>query len=272
VGLVQQFRPARGAGWANVRETDKDGKFRAEPKNTNCWIVVTHPTGYAELPGMPDSSPRIIRLKPWARIEGTLQVARQPKAHAQMSAVRTQFFFGQNSPRIMVHSQQTTDAHGRFVFERVVPGQQQISSLRTNGSGDAELTSNMTITANCVPGKTAHVDLGTGGRPVIGQLRKSPDAQSDLQLSSAQIWVSQEGQQRGGESQLQFNATADRDGNFAIDDIPPGSYFLNAFFRGQQNLQLQQHRFVVPKVNDKLWQRPVDLGVLTLEVPKARNR
>jgi hypothetical protein len=271
-GLVQQFRPGRRVGWADVRETDKDGRFRAEAKNTNCWIVVTHPTGYAELPGMPNSNPRIIKLQPWARIEGTLQVARKPKARAQMSAYRIQYSFGQNSPQIMVHSQQTTDARGRFVFDQVVPGQQQISSVRMNGEGDGEMTSNMTITANCSPGKTTHVDLGAGGRPVIGQLRKPSDAKSDLKLSSAQIWVSQEGGQMGGESQLQINATVDRDGNFAIDDMPPGSYFLGAYIPGMQNIQLQQHHFVVPKVKDKLWQRPVDLGVLTLEVPKARNR
>jgi hypothetical protein len=171
-----------------------------------------------------------------------------------------------------VHSQQTTDAHGQFVFERVVPGQQQICSMRMNGPGDTEMTSNMTLTANCPPGKTTHVDLGTGGRPVIGQLRKPADAKPNVQLSSAQIWVSQEGGRMEGESQLQFNVRTDRDGNFAIDDIPPGNYSLGAYFPNVQNFQIQQHRFVVPKGNEKLWQRPVDLGVLTLEVPKARNR
>ena len=72
VGLVRRFRRA-GRAVAAVHETDKDGKFRAEAKNTNCWIVVTHPSGYAELPGMPNSNPRIIKLKPWARIEGRIE-------------------------------------------------------------------------------------------------------------------------------------------------------------------------------------------------------
>jgi len=267
VGLVRQFRPAR-RGLADVRETDKEGKFRAEAKNTNCWIVVTHPTGYAELPGMPNSNPRVIKLQRWARIEGTFQVARKLQAHAQMSLFRSQFFFGQNSPQIMVHALQTTDAHGRFVFERVAPGQQQISPTRMNGSGDAEMTSSMTVSANCAPGKTIHVDLGANGRPVIGQLRKLPDANANLKLSSAQIWVSQEGNQMPGDSQLQFNATPDREGNFAIDDIPPGNYSLGAYFPNAQNFQIQQHRFVVPKGNEKLWRRPVDVGVLTISSPE----
>jgi protocatechuate 3,4-dioxygenase beta subunit len=271
VGLVRQFRRAGRVGWAAVHETDKDGKFRAEAKNSNCWIVVTHPSGFAELTGMPNANPRIIKLKPWARIEGTYQVARRPQAKAQMSAFRNQYFFGQNSPQIMVHAMQMTDAHGRFVFDQAVPGRQQISCARANGSGDGEMTSSMTVTANCPPGETTHVDLGAEGRSVIGQLRKSPDAGPDVQVSSAQIWVSQEGGQMWGESGLQFNAKTDRDGNFAIDDMPPGNYVLGAYLPNAQGQgpQIQQHRFVVPKANGKLWQRPVDLGVLTMSNPEG---
>ena len=265
-GLVRQARQGR-QGLAAVHQTDKEGKFRAEAKNSNCWIVVTHATGYAELPGMPNSNPRIIKLKPWARIEGTLQVARQPKANTQISTFRMQSFFGQNSPQVMAQSVQKTDAHGRFMMDRVVPGQQQVSAVRTNGPSDAETTSNMTITASCPAGKSTQVDLGAAGRPVIGQLRKPPDALSVDQLSSTQIWVGQAGGRMWGETQVQFSATTDRDGNFAIDDVPPGSYWLNAFMRGQ-GLRIQQHHFVVPKANGKLWQRPVDLGVLTLSKPE----
>jgi protocatechuate 3,4-dioxygenase beta subunit len=270
VGLVRQFRRAGRVGWAAVHETDKDGKLRAEAKNTNSWIVVTHASGYAELPGMPNSSSRIIKLKPWARIEGTYQVARQPRARVQMSASRIQYFFGQDSPRIMVSALQMTDAHGRFVFEHVVPGQQQVSTTRANGPGDAEMTSSLTVTANCPPSETTHVDVGAEGRPVIGQLRKPPDAKSDVQVSSAQIWVNQEGGQNWGESALQFNATTDRDGNFAIDDMPPGNYMLGAYIPNVQGqgFQIQQHRFSVPKANGKLWQRPVDLGVITFSTPE----
>ncbi len=270
VGLVRQFRRAGRAGWTAVHLTDKDGKFRAEAKNTNCWILVTHPTGFAELTGMPNANPRIIKLKPWARIEGTYQVARKPLARAQMSAFRNQVFFGQNSPQIMVHAMQMTDAQGRFVFDRVVPGRQQISWAQANGLGVGQMASRMTVTANCPPGETTHVDLGAEGRPVIGQLHKPPDAKPEIQVSSAQIWVSQEGGQMWGESGLQFSATTDRDGNFAIDDIPPGNYWLNAYISDNQGqgLQLQQHRFVVPKAKGKLWQRPVDLGVLTMSNPE----
>jgi Carboxypeptidase regulatory-like domain/Polysaccharide lyase family 4, domain II len=280
VGLVRQFRQGRqaGPGLVAVHETDKDGKFRAEAKNPNCWIVVTHATGYAELIGMPSSNPRVIKLKPWARVEGTYQIARQPASNEPISVNKNQYFF-QNSPFISVQSMQTTDRHGRFVVDRVVPGQQRISGSRTNRLDDAETTSSMAIIANCPAGKTTHVDLGMGGRPVIGQLRKPADAKPDLQLSSTQIWVSQEGGQMwgggggGDESQVQFNATTDRDGNFSIEDVPPGSYVLSAWLMGQQGpqLQIQQHRFTVTTVNAKLSQRPVDLGVLTLSLPNERR-
>jgi Carboxypeptidase regulatory-like domain len=267
-GLFRQFRPAGRVALAAVHETDKEGKFRVEAKNTNCSIVVTHPTGYAELSGMPNSNPRTLKLKPWARIEGTFQAARKPVAHAQMVDFRNQFFFGQNEPRIISQSTQSTDARGRFAFDRIIPGQHTVS-FQTDRADDAETASSVTISANCPAGKTTHVEFGTNGRPLIGQLRKPSNAKADLQLSSIQIYINQEGGDRWGQSQLTFNARADRDGNFAIDDVPPGNYFLSAFVPGQQAVQIQQHRFVVPKVNEKLWQRPVDLGVLTMSTPEA---
>jgi hypothetical protein len=267
-GLIGQSRGAGRVAVAAVYETDKEGRFRVEAKHTNCSIVVTHATGYAELSGMPNSNPRIIKLKPWARIEGTFQAGRKPVAHAQMVDFRTQFFFGQNEPRIMSQSTQSTDANGRFTFERIIPGQHTIS-FRADRADDDETGSTVTMSANCPAGKTTQVEFGTNGRPVIGQVRKPPNSKADLQLSSIQLYINQEGGNMWGQSQLTFNARADRKGNFAIDDVPPGTYFLSAFVPGQQAMQIQQHRFVVPKVNDKLWQRPVDLGVLTMSVPEA---
>ena len=87
-------------------------------------------------------------------------------------------------------------------------------------------------------------------------------------MKSANIYVYQEGNGWPVEQQLNFNARPDAKGNFAIDDMPPGNYFLNVWIAGNRPFQMQAHRFTVPKVHEKLSQRPVDLGVLTMEAVK----
>jgi protocatechuate 3,4-dioxygenase beta subunit len=249
-------------GRQDIQETDATGRFRIATKNDEFWLVVTHQSGYAELTGLSNSNPRVVKLAPWARIEGTFQLAHKPQADVEISLDAQ--LFGRNAPPTDRDSQ-TTDLHGRFAFDRVIPGKRRISAKRTSGEGESETTCSRSTVVDCPAGKTARVAFETGGRPVIGQLQAPSDSKPSLQLSAAQIYVGQEQDGRRADSQLQFHATPDRKGNFSIDDVPPGNYFLSAFISGRPDSYFRSHRFTVPKVNEKLSQRPVDVGVLTLE-------
>jgi uncharacterized GH25 family protein len=265
-----------GQGNAELRETDEDGRFRLATKKDDFWIVVTHPSGYAEIPGLPSSGAPVIKLQPWARIEGTFQTARKPQSDVEIS-ISGATFSGQNAPVIVLNSQQLTDLRGRFAFDRVVPGQRQVVSKRTSVTGDSavEMSSSTSITVDCPAGKTAQVDFGTAGRPVIGQLRRPAESNPELQLNTARIFVRLEGNRVGnnllGPSNMTFEANADRDGNFAIEDVPPGKYQLYVYFPQRPGPHVQGHRFTVPKVNEKLSQRPVDLGTLTLQTARPQK-
>ncbi|HXY35073.1 MAG TPA: hypothetical protein VEI07_12660, partial [Planctomycetaceae bacterium] len=268
-GLVQREVGKRVDG-VGQGETDQTGKFRLEAKKDDFLIQLTHKSGYAELAGLPSASPRVIKLAPWARIEGTFQVARRPEPDVEVS-LNSGVNFGR-LPAAAKDSAQPTDSRGRFVFEQVVPGENRILCRRTSDSGTA---SSVSLTVDCLAGQTTHVEFGAaaaGGRPVIGQLHQPADATSEVELSAAQIYVFP--RQQGGErptSQLQFNVAPDREGNFCIDDVPPGSYFLNVFFPGTRGFRVPVRTIVVPKVDEKLSQRPVDLGVLTLRrMPAVR--
>jgi uncharacterized GH25 family protein len=249
-------------GRRDIPETDATGRFRIATKNDGFWLVVTHPSGYAELTGLPNSNPRVIKLAPWARIEGTFQLAHKPQAEIEISLDNAQFF-GPNAA--IDRASQTTDLHGRFAFDRVIPGKRRISAKRTSGEGASETTCSRSMAVDCPAGKTARVDFESGGRPVIGQLQAPSDSKPGLQLSAAQIYVDPEGGGARADSQMQFRATPDRKGNFSIDEVPPGNYLLSAFIPGRRDAYVQSHRFTVPRVNEKLSQRPVDVGVLTLE-------
>jgi protocatechuate 3,4-dioxygenase beta subunit len=249
-------------GRRDVQEADAAGRFRIATKNDDFWVVVTHPSGYAELTGLSNSNPRVIKLAPWARIEGVFQLSHRPQPDVEIS-LNNAMFFGRNQPPIAQDSQ-TTDLHGRFAFERVMPGKRRITAKRTSGEGDSETTFSKTMMIDCPAGKTSQVDFGSGGRPVIGQLEIPADSKLDLQIRSAQIYMSQRGEGRQVDA-VMFTATPDRKGNFAIDDVPPGNYNLNAFISARGDGYTKSHQFTVPKVSEKLSQRPVDLGVLTLE-------
>jgi hypothetical protein len=66
-----------------------------------------------------------------------------------------------------------------------------------------------------------------------------------------------------------FQATLDSQGNLTIDGVPAGDYELSVQVAGIKEKALR-HRFSVPAVDQKLLQRPVDLGVLTLNLGAAQ--
>lgn len=62
-----------------------------------------------------------------------------------------------------------------------------------------------------------------------------------------------------------FTATVDRDGSFRIDDVPAGQYVLSVRFSEHAAGKLSNHRFAVPPAEQAPLERPLDLGLLTLE-------
>jgi hypothetical protein len=248
------------------RQTDTAGRFHFPLPPANSWLVITHPAGYARLKCSPKSPPDIIQLTRWARVEGTLRVGRKllrnEKVHIILDA---DAWLAPPDPLIFANDVQSTDSNGRFVFERVIAGEGRIGRLSVSLSNSSRgATSSTMLRARFVSGNSTHIDLGTSGRPVIGQLKPASDARPDLPWKFALIVVRVDDRQVS-ESSPHFTAMPDSDGNFCIDDVPPGKYWLSVHFVGQGADQpTAARRFSVPSITEKLSQRPVDLGVLTL--------
>ena len=63
-----------------------------------------------------------------------------------------------------------------------------------------------------------------------------------------------------------FHASADKDGSFAIDDVPPGSYQLNVWLEQQQGPRRPiQHLVTVPAGEAEQADAPVDAGEISLD-------
>ncbi|HEV8066750.1 MAG TPA: hypothetical protein VGP76_03370 [Planctomycetaceae bacterium] len=256
--------------------TDEAGRFVFPTQKGDMWFAVTHPTGYAEVKCSRQAVPESIKLAPWLRVEGTYLVARKPQANVRLRLNRTMMNVGgQKVTWIIWQSLVHTDANGRFVFDRALPGLTSIErNLSFNGNqGATEVASGTRIQTRLTAGRTTHIDFGASGRPVIGKLQHAADLKHETAWNFAYVNVTPLVHLFQAPS---FGATVDREGNFSINDVPPGEYVLqvnfikNPFEEGAGE-HLAAHRFTVPEINEKLAQRPVDLGVLTLQ-PGGRLR
>jgi hypothetical protein len=241
--------------------TDESGRFRFPPQNSDFWFIVMHPSGHAQVKCSQTSYPKSIQLTLWSRVEGVYRVARKPKANVAFW-VNHANAIAQNAPWVFENTTAKTDEHGRFVVERVFPGRAWISrSLNLGNQVPTQMDSAPRIQTNLTAGKTTHVEFGATGRPVTGQLRHASDAEPVTPWNFAYVNVTPLVPLFQAPT---FLATIDRDGNFAIDDVPPGEYSMRVYFYRNANEFLNNRRFTVPEINEKLSQRPVDLGVLTL--------
>ncbi|HEV8072385.1 MAG TPA: hypothetical protein VGP76_32000 [Planctomycetaceae bacterium] len=244
-----------------IERTDEGGRFHFAAAVREFWLVVVHPSGEARVQCSRDSIPKKITLTPWARVEGTYRVARKPKPGVEIEIGWHQYL-GSPAAHLYIRNRQITDATGGFVFERVIPGRGGIGHVRARNLGDpSETTSFCRRDASFVSGRTTRVEFGATGRPVTGRLKR-PITAPEVPWSQAYINVRPTGRLHGDE--LAFTAAVANNGEFWVDDVPIGKYSLFVRFRPVGGGWLPAHPFEVPSINEKLWQKPVDLGVLQL--------
>jgi hypothetical protein len=262
---AKQFKLVFDQVSQNTRcSTDKAGRFQVATPSDDFWVVIAHPSGFLRRRFEPNTVPAVLELVPWGRVEGTLRVGRKLQPNTELSIQLENYDqHGPHAPWFGNSPNAKTDATGHFVFEHVVPGRARISK-------SGALTAGQRLSDSCAvyqivvrPDQTTKIDLGTSGRPVIGQLRVPPNAKVAVTAGFAAIFAVADNPQ--SHEPLRFYTLLDDRGNFCLDDVPVGDYRMSVFIRARgRNYQLDQ--FTVPAINEKLSQRPVDLGILTLEL------
>lgn len=250
--------------YASRAVIDADGRFHFPAQDGNFELVITHPEGFALIKSGPDWSARIIRLEPWARVEGTYRVGKNPRAGApiEINNHRMQHF-GEDAPNMSNQHLATTGPDGRFVFERVIPGKGRIGRqiIFMVDKGATEVTSSRNVAAEFPAGKTVHIDLGGTGRPVVGRLEPREGFTGKPRWNFAWIRAMPAGAADNSDRPY-FTVTVDQDGRFRIDDMPPCRYSLDARFDLADVGALPVHGFEVPAGRAD---NPVDLGVIRLK-------
>ncbi len=251
--------------YASRAVTGADGRFHFPAQDGNFELVITHAEGFALIKSGPDWSARIIRLEPWARVEGTYRVGKSPAAGAPIEIDNHRLqFFGKDAPNMFSQHQATTGPDGRFVFERVIPGKGRIGRQITFmvNEGATEVTSSCKVAAEFPAGKTVHIDLGGTGRPVVGKLEPREGFTGKPRWNFATIRAMPAGA-ADDSNRPYYTVTADRDGRFRIDDVPPGRYSLDVMYHRMEDVgALPVHGFEIPAGRTET---PVDLGVIRLK-------
>jgi hypothetical protein len=220
---------------ADYRETDARGQFHFPPQFPGCKLVITHPSGFAAFEPDVHARHRTIHLDAWTRVEGTLRVGGQSQANVLIQIwlkrsdvprpdddARSQFFYIGRNLRA------TTGPDGHFVFERVATGTGQVGpALAIGPEGAAEAISSRPVWTKFPLGQTVHIELGGNGRRVVGKFRLPPGTDKPVPLNLVSIHVAPKGATARAPN-LDFYATAGRDGTFHIDDMPAGEFELTA--------------------------------------------
>jgi hypothetical protein len=249
-------------------DTDESGRFHFPAQQKDFQLVITHPSGFAQVKSTPDwELTRIIHLEPWCRVEGTFRIGKAPAAHVPLEIrVPRLDSFGQGGPSVFTQHRATTASDGHFVFERVIPGMGQIGRGITFvvHEGATEVASSCTIPYTFPAGTIVHLDLGGKGRPVVGRLQAPEGFAESVRWNFASMTAAFATPDPHSNA-LYYTATVDGNGGFRIDDMLPGEYSLRVDFMQNGAGRLRNYCFTVPPLGDGTPSQPVDLGMLRLE-------
>jgi RNA polymerase sigma factor (sigma-70 family) len=256
---VRVYNPASPD--AGRTTTAADGFFEFDPAPDGpAVVVVQHALGYAQLTREQLAKQEKVALQPWGRVEGVAKIGANPAAGATIDLTRLPDF-DDNYSFLTRHDRETrADANGRYVFDRVAPGDVWVSRRTAAPYGHVGAIRHVDVE----PGKMVKTTLGGSGRAVVGRLALPPGSDEqidwhfrggsaymssfqstgfpqfgfdkpanwnqmtmDEQRAARERWLRtpagrQHVQRRGG-----LGFAIEPDGSFRLDDVPPGAYRLN---------------------------------------------
>ena len=157
-GQVRQAAPSTRTG--------PDGRFSVAVGGAPLAVVVRSDAGYAQILAADFAKAGEVTVRPWARVEGVLRRGAEPIANAAVNLARGGGSLDEwNAWRVQHEAATRTDAAGKFVFRRVVPGR---STVTYGKPGPGQSPKSLTVDA--LPGQTVSVAIGGTGRPVVGKV------------------------------------------------------------------------------------------------------
>lgn len=276
--------------------TDDRGYFQAPQPFNPPHLVASHESGFAEITLEKNQTPSVLKLEPWSRVEGRLERNERGVVgeHIYLRPIR---MLGGDNPGIQDSFMATTDADGRFVFDRVPPVPSSLYGLASVWS-DTTLKAAKHVPLDLKPGETREVHLGTGVtvRGIVrpqGELankldmtyclnyllKRAPGIQPPKRVGDAEFdwhsgWSfnlrdSTEG--RGFLSTMTYHFVKfESDGSFEIHGVEPGTHqFATSIYEPPEGCLVDPvgRRVIDVNVDSEAVKRgELDLGIIEVEV------
>ena len=274
--------------------TDGDGHFVFPADNRKDPLLVVCDQGMGIVSWEEFTKTGVVTLTSWARVQGDLRIGRQPGAGRKLQLTCYNRLIPSNLP---TRGETTTDANGRFVFERVYPGDFTLYNQ----------------TYHVLPGQTLELHLGGTGRTIKGQLvlpdladtpirttlvvrpRVSipfdqfpkPPGYEQMNLDEVRAWLDRWNKSQESRAYRAWmmetypqiarkDLPVEMDGRFTFhaDNVEPGAYTLTGVIRhssvhgssrGNGILGRLGYEFEVPPLTQESeLDIPLDLGALTV--------
>jgi peroxiredoxin len=212
---------------------------------------VIHEAGWNELRRAPDGAVERITLKPWCQVSGRLMKGAAPWAGQKVTLEPVLYATSDHSDyslRTYFRYEVTTDAQGRFAFDRVVDEEVTLARERADHE---------TVLALKPGDRRADLRIGGVGRPVVAKLivptaMKLADGrgtEGSLRLvrpvfikpgNWEELTAAQQAKVRGEfQASAEYRQYADSvrnvaltiaaDGSLRAEDVPPGEYVLSVY-------------------------------------------
>ena len=146
--------------------TRSDGRFSLEMPEQAYRIAAVHEQGYAVMDAADFLAAKVLQLKPWARVEGTLYLGSRPGMEEEIS-VKPMSGDNRGDPHIFWTATTETDSSGYFKCDTVFPGSLEVSHVIRTDSIFPGMAQTQII--EVAPGDTGVVGLGGTGCPVVGR-------------------------------------------------------------------------------------------------------
>ncbi len=292
--FISNGRPPQGNDHRVVK-TGGDGRFAFPPQEPPYTIVVLHDAGFAErtIRGADAPPAAELTVRPWGRIEGTFRIGSRPAARQKL---KLDYSKPGDTPETLPwwSGEAETDDAGRFVFERVLPGDVTVGRpvlLKDRGSSQTWGQSHVTH-VDVAPGETVRPTIGGTGRPVIGKVTAPagiagpidwtfsnnsliPKEPTPVGFLSRLAGGKKSPRRAGGGCTVKLEA----DGTFRAEDVEAGAYTLLIVlnepprdpFRvgiGHEVIATAQREVVVPPMPGGRSDEPLNLGTISAEVVK----
>jgi RNA polymerase sigma factor (sigma-70 family) len=240
---------------APIAVTGPDGTFEFPEQPPKSTVLIRSLQGYAlTTAGQLASSPDVA-VNAWGRIEGVLRAGDKPLANEVVGINRWGSGELYDWSQVSHTTTATTDAEGRFVFPSVAPGDAWVYHRVRLAPGDLRDSNHTHV--EVLPGKTAQLQLGGQGTPVIGvvlfpELPIAPDSapraygalwrNPEFSMPRPADWDTMDDEHRR-QYEHQWRSTPDgrawkrsvcnyeipinADGTFRIEDVRPGRYHMH---------------------------------------------